>query len=197
MIIIVLSGTPGCGKSSIAQKLSSLINAEIISLSKLATSLDFSFEYDRERQTYIVDLDRFLPIINKKIEAYKTRNLDFLIIEGHFSDIIPNRYIDYVFVLRCDPDELILRLEKRGYNLRKIRENVQAEILGNCMNYFLQKNLDQQVFEIDTTDQSIDIIIKIILDIITKKVDGISYRPGKVDWLEKLFQENKLDKYFD
>ena len=197
MKVIVLSGTPGSGKSSVAQKLSKLINAEVIPLAPFAISQDFSVEYDEERQTNVVDINRFLPTLVNKVKAYKRNNLNFLIIEGHFSDILPNKYIDYAFVLRCDPDHLILRLEKRGYELKKIRENIQAEILGNCMNYFIQKKIDNRLFEIDTTKLSIEMITRIILDIVAEKIDGMNYKPGKVDWLEKLFQENRLHQYFD
>ena len=40
-------------------------------------------------------------------------------------------------------------------------------------------------------------ITRIILDIVAEKIDGMNYKPGKVDWLEKLFQENRLHQYFD
>ena len=60
MKIIIISGTPGCGKTSVANELSKLNNAKIISLNELAISKDFSFEYDNERKTYIVDFKIFL-----------------------------------------------------------------------------------------------------------------------------------------
>jgi len=194
---IIISGTPGCGKTSVARKISSLIDAEIISLNELAISDKFSFEFDKERDTYIVDFEIFLPFILDKIKEIKNQNYKYLIIESHFSDIIPNDYIDFVFILRCDPDELIKRLKEKNYNIKKIMENVQAEILGNSVNYFLQKKLTSTLFEIDTTKLSIESVAKIIINIIIEKKDVDNYYVGKINWLEKLFQEDRLQEFFD
>lgn len=197
MKIIIISGTPGCGKTSVANELSKLVKAKIISLNELAISHDFSFEYDNDRKTYIVDFKIFLPYIMKKIRKIKKENPQFLIIESHFSDIIPNKYIDHIFILRCDPDELVNRLKGKNYDLKKITENVQTEILGNCVNYFIQKKTKKPLFEIDTTNLSIESVANTIEDILDGKKDGKKYYIGKIDWLEKLYQEDRLKEFFD
>jgi len=197
MKIIIISGTPGCGKTSVANELSKLINAKIFSLNELATSKDFSFEYDIDRKTYIVDFKIFLPYIMRKIKKIKKENPQFLIIESHFSDIIPNKYIDHIVILRCDPDELVNRLKGKNYNLKKITENVQTEILGNCVNYFIQKKTKKPLLEIDTTNLSIKSVAKTIEGILDGKEDGKKYYIGKIDWLEKLYQEDRLKEFFD
>ena len=197
MKIIIISGTPGCGKTSVANKLSKFIDTKTISLNELAVSGDFSFDYDSERKTYIVDFQIFLPYVIKIIKKIKVNNPRFLIIESHFSDIIPNKYIDYVFILRCDPDELAKRLKKKNYNLNKITENVQSEILGNCVNYLVQKKIKSPIYEIDTTNLNIESVAKTINDIIFVKIDVENYYLGKIDWLEKLFQEDRLVGFFD
>jgi len=197
MKIIIISGTPGCGKTSVANKLSKFIDTKTISLNELAVSGDFSFDYDSERKTYIVDFQIFLPYVIKIIKKIKVNNPRFLIIESHFSDIIPNKYIDYVFILRCDPDELAKRLKKKNYDLNKITENVQSEILGNCVNYLVQKKIKSPIYEIDTTNLNIESVAKTINDIIFAKIDVENYYLGKIDWLEKLFQEDRLVGFFD
>ncbi|MHA2007432.1 MAG: AAA family ATPase [Promethearchaeota archaeon] len=197
MKIIVISGTPGCGKTSVAQFLSNYIEAQIISLNEIATSEEFSFEYDNQRETTIVDFKKFLPSIIKKIKKVKLDNPKFLIIESHFSDIIPNKYIDFIFILRCDPDELVKRLKKKNYNIKKITENVQAEILGNCVNFFIQKKTKKPMLEIDTSKLSIEDTAKTIKEIINNKRNEKDYLVGKINWLEKLFQEGRLKEFFD
>ena len=194
---IIISGTPGCGKTSVAKEISNLVVAKIISLNELAISKEFSFEYDEERKTYIVDFKVFLPSVLKKIRAIEQNNPPFLIIESHFSDIIPENFIDFAFILRCDPDELFKRLEKKNFNSKKILENIQAEILGNCINYFIQKQTKIPLYEIDTTNLSIKSVAKIIIDIAVENQDGNNFHIGKIDWLEKLFQENRLEEFFD
>jgi len=194
---IIISGTPGCGKTSVAREISKLVDTKIISLNELAISEKFLFEYDKKRKTYIVDFEIFRPYVLKKIKKIQKSNHPFLIIESHFSDIIPDKYIDYVFILRCEPDELIKRLKKKNYDSKKIIENIQAEILGNCVNYFIQKQIKVPLFEIDTTHLDIESIAKIIIDIVVGNKDGDNYYIGKIDWLEKLFQENRLEEFFD
>jgi len=194
---IIISGTPGCGKTSVSKEISKLIDAKIISLNELATSRKFSFDFDKERKTYIVDFKIFLPYVLKKIEKIKKINPQFLILESHFSDVIPEKYMDYGFILRCDPDELFKRLEKKNFELKKIIENVQTEILGNCVNFFIQKQIKAPLFEIDTTSLSIESVAKIIISIVVEKKDIEKHYIGKVDWIEKLFQENRLEEFFD
>jgi adenylate kinase len=194
---IVISGTPGCGKTSVAKELSELLNAQLISLNELAISDKFAFEYDSKRKTYIVDFDIFLPYILEKVKEFQKDNLPYLIIESHFSDIIPDDLIDYAFILRCDPDELVKRLDKKNYDVEKINENVQAEILGDCINHFMQKKLKKPLLEIDTSKLSIKRVVRIIADIVLEIRDGKNFYSGKVDWLEKLFQENRLKEFFD
>ncbi len=194
---ILISGTPGCGKTSVAKEITNFLQAKMISLNELAISDKFSFEYDEERKTYIVDFEIFLPYVLKKIDEIRQADSPFLIIESHFSDIIPENFIDYAFILRCNPDELYKRLEKKKYTSEKIIENIQAEILGNCVNYFIQKQSKFPLFEINTTNLSIYSIAKIIVDIVLGNQDGNNYFIGKIDWLEKLFQENRLEEFFD
>jgi len=197
MKIIIISGTPGCGKTSIANELSKLIDARILSLNELAVSDDFSFEYDKERKTYIVDFKIFLPYILKKIKILQKKDIKFLIVESHFSDIIPNKFIDYIFILRCDPDELAKRLKRKNFSLSKITENVQSEILGNCVNYLVKKKIKKPIYEIDTTNLNIESGAKTLNDIIFAKIDAKNYYLGKIDWLAKLFQEDRLVEFFD
>lgn len=197
MIFIIISGTPGCGKTSVANELIKLIDGKIISLNELVISSDLSFEFDEERKTYIVDFQTFLPLILQKINEIKLEKPQFIIIESHFSDIIPDKFIDYIFILRCDPVELRKRLKKRNYDLNKIKENVQAEILGNCANYFVNKHLKKPLLEIDTTNLTIDLVAKTMKNILFKEIDESIFKIGGVDWLEKLFQENRLNEFFD
>jgi len=196
MKIIIISGTPGTGKTSVSNKVSEMINAKIISLNELAISGKFTLEYDKDRDTYIVDFDKLIPYVVNHIEVLKKQKQKYLIIEGHFSDIIPNKYIDYAFVLRCDPEYLYNRLKERDYNKQKIIENIQAEILGNCANYLIQKQIKSPIYEIDTTHLTIDSVAIIIMDIIVNNKNGEKFVIGKIDWLEKLASENRLSEFF-
>lgn len=198
MQILVVSGTPGTGKTTVSNIVSNYIEAKVISLNELAISENLIEKYDAKRETSVIDRKKIVDYLISLIEEYKIKkNPKFLIIESHFSDIVPEQFVNFIIILRCDPDELYKRLEKRGYKKEKIRENVQSEILGNCVNYFLNKPSKIPILEIDTTNKSIESISETILDIITNKIDLNEFLVGKIDWLEKLFQEDRLQKFFD
>ena len=198
MQILVVSGTPGTGKTTVSNIVSNYIEAKVISLNELAISENLIEKYDTKRETSVIDSKKTVDYLISLIEEYKKKeNPKFLIIESHFSDIVPEQFINFVIILRCDPDELYKRLEKRGYKKDKIRENVQSEILGSCVNYFLNKPFKIPILEIDTTNKSIESISETILDIITNNIDLNEFLVGKIDWLEKLFQEDRLQKFFD
>lgn len=197
MKIIIISGTPGCGKTSVSKKISEKIKAKIISLNELTVSENLTLTYDKKRETHVVDFNKLIPHVENLIELYKKEDIDFLLIEGHFSDAIPEKYIDYAIILRCNPDELYKRLEKRGYKIEKIRENIQAEILGNCTNFFIQKQIKSPMYEIDTSDLTIDSLAKIIIDLTVKNINVENFLPGKIDWLEILSQNDRIHEFFD
>jgi len=197
MKILIVSGTPGTGKTTVSNNLLSYFKAKVISLNELAISEKLIVNYDTERETSVINEKKLVRHVIKLIKQYAKLEIEFLIIESHFSDIVPKQYIDYVVILRCDPDELSIRLKERKYKKEKIRENIQSEILGNSVNYFLNKQLHKPILEIDTTNNNIDVITKTIIGILTEKVDMNEFIVGKIDWLEKLSQEDRLEQFFD
>ncbi len=197
MKIVIISGTPGTGKTSVSQEVCKIISSRVISLNELSIEKGFILEYDEERETKVVNFDLLLPYVLNLIELFQNGGLDYLIIEGHFSDIIPNKLINNIFVLRCNPDELINRLKTRGYKNRKIMENVQSEILGNCVNYFIQKKVEVPILEIDTSNSTIYSIAKIIVKILKNKNNNEEYFYGKINWLEELNKKDRLMEFFN
>ena len=197
MQILIVSGTPGTGKTTISNNIQNYIEAKVISLNELAISEKLVGKYDAKRETSVVNDKKLIRFLIKLIEEYEKEVPEYLIIESHFSDIVPEQFINFVIILRCDPDELHKRLKRRGYKREKIRENVQSEILGNCVNYFINKPLNTPILEIDTTNASIETITKTIMRILTNEIDLKDFHVGKVDWLEKLSQEDRLQDFFD
>ena len=48
--------------------------------------------------------------------------------EYHSSEFFPERWFHQIYVVRCNTDKLFKRLEERGYNSKKIQNNVEYEI---------------------------------------------------------------------
>ena len=56
-----------------------------------------------------------------------------LIFDTHLCGALPSDWFDLVIVLRCDNTNLYDRLKERGYDKKKIEENVQAEIFQTIL----------------------------------------------------------------
>lgn len=197
MKIILISGTPGTGKTSTSHIIAETMKSEVVSLNELAISKKFTSGYDDKRDTHIVDFDKLLPHLMDLIEDHKKHNTKYLIIESHFSDIVPDDLIDYVIIFRCHPDTLQKRLDKRDYSRAKIKENIKSEILGNSVNFMLEKELKTPILEIDTTSLDIDSVAKIVINIIANDGNIDDFKLGKVDWLEELAQNDRYKEFFD
>ena len=197
MKVVLFSGTPGTGKTILSRKISEKISAKVISLSDLAVKKDLILSFDSKRDTYVIDEEKIVPEIINLIKKSKNQDTSTLIIEGHLTDIIPEEFFDLVIVLRCDPDILHERLKLRGYSKEKVIENVQSEILGNCANFFVEKNMKKPLLEVDTSTINVDKLVNKIVEIISRGKNITKYALGKIDWLEKLSAENRLDEYFE
>ncbi|KAI0053162.1 P-loop containing nucleoside triphosphate hydrolase protein [Auriscalpium vulgare] len=123
---IVITGTPGTGKSTHAQLLAneSPIPLRHINVGDLVKEKGLHDGFDEEWQSYSVDEDKLLD----ELEPLTAEG--GIILDWHTCDAFPERWVDLVVVLRCDHTKLWDRLEKRGYPLKKIQENNEAEIMN-------------------------------------------------------------------
>ena len=187
---IIVSGCPGTGKTTLSSGLANALRAEIISLGELVEREGLYSTVDTDRDTKVADLDRLVPrvveLIGKAGES--------VIVEGHYADIVPSRLVDVVIVLRTHPEVLSKRLEAKGWSERKVRENVQAEILGSCTFNALEAYGSKRVFEIDTSNLSEEETVSLARRIIDEKPK--EYRAGRINWLSLLDADDQLEKYF-
>ena len=187
--IILVTGTPCVGKTSVSRKLAAKLNALHIDLAELVKREKLYSEIDTERNSLIADLDKVSQKIKKIIQKAKSD----VIIDGHYAvHVVAPEVVNFVFVLRKDPRKLKTLMEERGYSSRKLWENLEAEILDVCLSEAIEVCGKNKVCEIDATDKSIDEIVDEILGIIDGKRRCYV---GIVDWLGKLEKEGVLD-YF-
>jgi adenylate kinase len=117
--------------------------------------------------------------LNELLTAYKNKN-DWVIVEGHLSYYYEEA--DLVIVLRAHPTILRKRLEYKGFNDAKIRENIEAEALDVCAFEAFQIYNDK-VNEIDTSNKNPIEVLELIIKVIKGEVH---FPVGEVDFLDYL-----------
>jgi len=187
--IIIITGTPCVGKTTVSKKLAAKLDALHIDLAELVKEEKLYSDIDKERNSIIADLDKVSQRIKEVIQEAKGD----VIIDGHYAVHVVNpEAVDFVFVLRKDPQRLKALMEGRGYSGKKLWENLEAEILDVCLLEAIDVCGKDKVCEIDTTDMSVDEAVDEVLRVIKgEKKCGV----GIVDWLGKLEREGVLD-YF-
>ncbi len=177
---ILITGTPGTGKTSVSKRLSQLIKMEVVHLNDIIFEKNIYKEYDKERESYVVDLEKMERIC----KAYEN-----VIIEGHLAHYCM-RDGDIIIILRANPLTLKKRLKRRGYNIKKIEENVEAEIVDAITQEVLDlsERYDVEIYEIDTSDKKIDRIAIIIKKILENKEYGRHFLPGNIDYTDYLLE---------
>lgn len=167
---IAITGTPMVGKTTVAELLSKKTGYKLLKINNLAEKLNAYMGYDEKRQSKILDISK----LRKGIEKMKGN----LILDGHISHEF---LVDIVIVLRCEPSILEKRLKKKyPYNPFKVRDNVDAEMLGVITSEALTYN--KNVYEIDTTNRKPEETVDAILGILKGKTKN--YKVGKIDWLK-------------
>ena len=174
-MIIAISGTPGTGKTKVAELLAKELNANLFSINGIIRKYKIKCNYDKKRKTKIVDIKK----VQSAVQKFCSTKIN--IIEGHLSHLLE---ADIIIILRSNPDVISKRLKKRNWTSNKINENIQAEILDTATLEALEKHNRKKIFEIDTsklkTESSVQIIKKIINNSKSKK-----YTVGRIDWTEK------------
>lgn len=184
---IVIAGTPGVGKTSVAKTLSERIGGFHLDLSSYALSRNLLLYYDEDRESYVIDENRLIQEVVDLLGR-----IDVVVIDTHYPEIIPNNVIDAVFIIRLNPNVLYERLRTKNWSLRKIKENVLAEALSVVALNALEHFGYEKVFEIDSTNLSIEEIASVIIKVME---GGGGLEPGvRIDWLETLSPE-ELDKF--
>ncbi|AFD00612.1 putative nucleotide kinase [Methanocella conradii HZ254] len=165
---IALTGTPGTGKSTVAD----MANAGfiVIHLNDLIKS-GYYEGIDEERGCLIADVER----LSRLVEGMEGD----IILEGHVSHLMP---VDAIVVLRASPGALRERLRRRGWSEAKISENVEAEALDAILIEALETG--KKVYEVDTTNLTPTQVRDALVEII-RGTD--KYAPGSVDFSEEAF----------
>jgi adenylate kinase len=128
MKTIIVTGTPGAGKTSVAKRIAKQMKCEYFDVTAFIKKKKLYDFYDRKSKSYVVDTKK----LNK--ELVKIAKKGNVVIDSHLSHYLPSKVVDLCVVAKCELKELKKRLEKRGYSEAKVRENLDCEIFDICLN---------------------------------------------------------------
>ncbi|CAK4660891.1 hypothetical protein LEN26_014439 [Aphanomyces euteiches] len=137
---ILVTGTPGTGKTTMSQLLAERTSLRYVNVGDLVKERDLHSGRDDEFDCFLLDEDKVVDEMDDMMSSEDGG----VIVDFHTCDFFPERWFDLVVVLRTDNTTLFDRLTQRGYNAKKVTENVECEI----MQVVLQEAQESYVAEI-------------------------------------------------
>ena len=178
---IVITGNPGVGKHTVAEKIAHRLELPIIDINKIAKE---SRLFEENEDTNDIDTKKLKKILEEKIS-------DNNLIVGHLAPyVLDKSQVKIVIVLRRSPYDLITEYKNRKYSDKKIKDNTGSEILGiiahDAINRFKEKTV-----QIDITGKTIEENEENVISIISTNKGN-----ENVDWLDLVTKNNDLRKFF-
>jgi|TARA_B110000263_G_C15146910_1_gene435991 adenylate kinase len=182
---IAITGTPGSGKTSVAEFGLTNSNRDwplsIISDKELAEKNGFLGKIDSNDGAQPIDVERLVTTLS---EQWAQSPEDDTLIDGHLSHLLP---VDAIVIIRCNPEVLQVRMQDRGWSKSKIDENAEWELLGAAWNDEHEWG-NTPVLELDSTGTSVDSLFS---QIETWMRDGFKHESPeqRIDWITVLHGE--------
>src|SRR4030042_1425033 len=188
--VILITGTPCVGKTTIAKQLTTELDALYINLTDLANKHNLTSGEDKERKSIIINENKMRRKIGETID---TTEKSTIIVDGHYAAaVVPKRCVTRIFVLRRNPVELRRFMEKCGFSGAKLWENLASKILDVCLVEALREHKKEKVCELDVTGKTAKKISSEIIAIMDKRKKCFT---GCVDWLGMLEKQGLVGEY--
>ena len=179
--IIIVTGTPGVGKTVLGKLLAEETGSSFLSLGDLVRVQRLHKGFDRQAGSYIIDQHALERELRGYFAAHRENGVVF---ETHFvSSIVHQTRGMVAIVLRLDPIVLARRLRARKWPKRKIWDNVEAEMIDLSLYDSLKLLGKTRVYEIDATGKTPRELVREILRMLSRG-KGWSLNSSS-DWLEK------------
>jgi adenylate kinase len=169
---LIITGTPGTGKSTIAKLLAKKAGLELFSITEI---VKIKMRIGAKHEVDIKKLAKHLLFLKK---------LDDYVVEGHLACELPLP-ADNIVVLRTDPSILKRRMAKRGYGKEKIEENMMSEMLDYC-SIRVKKEYKKNPLELDTSKRKPPACVNKILAALMhkkKRIDSVDYSKRLISFL--------------
>lgn len=124
---ILITGTPGVGKTSIAKAVAEKTSMTWCDVSKYAVEKNLVEEFDEKYNCPVIDEDKVLDSLENEV-----KNGGY-IFDFYGPDLLPEDWVDIVFVARTENKVLYDRLTARGYKDLKLEHNLEYEMYGMAL----------------------------------------------------------------
>jgi adenylate kinase len=145
MKAIIVTGTPGTGKTTIAKEIAQRLRMRYVDVNRLIRKHRLSLGRDCERDCQIIDP----KALNKVLSSLIRSSRQTIVIDSHLSHYLPKRDVSHCIVTRCGLPALRKRLQARRYSERKCRENLDAEIFEVCLQEAIERGHKVLLVETD------------------------------------------------
>ncbi|XP_062082771.1 adenylate kinase isoenzyme 6 homolog [Humulus lupulus] len=119
---ILVTGTPGTGKTTTSSALAESTQFRHINVGDLVKEKNLHDGWDEELDCYVINEDLVCDELEDLMEEGGN------IVDYHGCDFFPERWFDLVIVLQTENSVLYDRLHSRGYSEKKLSNNIECEI---------------------------------------------------------------------
>ncbi|XP_010456289.1 PREDICTED: adenylate kinase isoenzyme 6 homolog [Camelina sativa] len=119
---LLITGTPGTGKSTTAAALAEATNLKYICIGDLVKEKNLHDGWDNQFKCHIINEDLVCDELEDVMQGGGN------IVDYHGCDFFPERWFDRVVVLQTENSLLYDRLTKRGYSGIKLSNNLECEM---------------------------------------------------------------------
>ena len=186
--MIIITGTPGTGKTTISKALAKEMHADYLSLTRFVIANGLYNAIDRQRNTRIVDMERTKKSLRNLIQRER-----MVIVDTHVADGIPRERARKVVVLRCHPKVLESRLRRKGWSGNKVHENVLAEMLDACYMIAVSYYGAKKVYQLDTSSRKLEKCVALAKKVLLQPASA----NVTVNWIATLKREGGLERYLE
>ena len=149
---IIITGTPGVGKTILARLLVKRLRSEYLNVGDRVRVAKLYSRYDRSSRSYIIDERRLRNNLEFFLKGNKHKPI---VVETHWlGRFMPKRRSMVAIVVRLDPAILAKRLKARKWPRKKIWENVEAELIDLSLYESLRFLGPSRVCQIDASSKS-------------------------------------------
>ncbi|XP_021773812.1 adenylate kinase isoenzyme 6 homolog [Chenopodium quinoa] len=154
---LLITGTPGTGKTTMSSALAEATQLRHVNIGDLVKEKNLHDGWDEEFECHVINEDLVCDELEDMMEE------GGVIVDYHGCEFFPERWFDRVVVLQTENSILYDRLSKRGYTGSKLTNNIECEIFQTLLEE--AKDSYQEDVVVAMKSDSIDDIEKNVADL--------------------------------